>query len=70
MPYNSSCRGTRRTPGGAWSCLTADVDVINSRYGRTRTGYGPRGDPAGYVRAKIAYGCIPALEDFQWDAAG
>ena len=45
--------------------LTAAVDAINGRYGRTLIGYGQCGDPGGYVGAKIAYGRIPALEDFQ-----
>ena len=44
---------------------TAAVDAINSRYGRTLIGYGQCGDPGGYVGAKIAYGRIPELEDFQ-----
>ena len=44
--------------------LTAAVDALNSRYGRTLIGYGQCGDPGGYVGAKIAYGRIPALEDF------
>ena len=45
--------------------LTAAVDAINSRYGRTLIGYGQCGEPGGYVGAKIAYGRIPELEDFQ-----
>ena len=44
--------------------LTAAVDALNGRYGRTLIGYGQCGDPGGYVGAKIAYGRIPALEDF------
>ena len=44
--------------------LTAAVDAINSRYGRTLIGYGQCGEPGGYVGAKIAYGRIPELEDF------
>ena len=44
--------------------LTAAVDALNGRYGRTLIGYGQYGDRGGYVGAKIAYGCIPALEDF------
>ena len=35
--------------------LTAAVDAINSRYGRTLIGYGQCGEPGGYVGAKIAY---------------
>ena len=50
--------------------LTAAVDAINGRYGRTLIGYRQCGDPARDVGAKIAYGRIPALEDFHWDAAG
>ena len=46
-------------------CLTAAVDALNSRYGRTLIGYGQCGEPGGYVGAKIAYGRIPELEDFQ-----
>ena len=42
--------------------LNAAVDALNSRYGRTLIGYGQCG---GDVGAKIAYGRIPALEDFQ-----
>ena len=45
--------------------LTAAVDALNSRYGRTLIGYGQCGEPGGYVGAKIAYGRIPDLEDFQ-----
>ena len=46
--------------------LTAAVDAINRRYGRTLIGYGQCGEPGGYVgAAKIAYGRIPELEDFQ-----
>ena len=44
--------------------LTAAVDTLNSRYGRTLIGYGQCGELGGYVGAKIAYGRIPALEDF------
>ena len=50
--------------------LTAAVDALNGRYGRTLIGYGQCGDPGGYVGAKITYGRIPALEDFHEDAAG
>ena len=50
--------------------MNAAVDAINSRYGRTLIGYGQCGDPGGYVGAKIAYGRIPALEDFHEDATG
>ena len=46
-------------------CLTAAVDALNRRYGRTLIGYGQCGEPGGYVGAKIAYGRIPELEDFQ-----
>ena len=45
--------------------LTATVDAINGRYGRTVIGYGQCGDPGGYAGAKIAYGRIPAWEDFR-----
>ena len=45
--------------------LTAAVDALNRRYGRTLIGYGQCGEPGGYVGAKIAYGRIPELEDFQ-----
>ena len=50
--------------------LNAAVDALNGRYGRTLIGYGQCGEPGGYVGAKIAYGRIPALEDFHEDAAG
>ena len=45
--------------------LTAAVDALNDRYGRTLIGYGQCGKSGGYVGAKIAYGRIPALEDFR-----
>ena len=45
--------------------LTAAVDALNRRYGRTLIGYGQCGEPGGYVGAKIAYGRIPELENFQ-----
>ena len=45
--------------------LTATVDAINGRYGRTVISYGQCGDPGGYAGAKIAYGRIPAWEDFR-----
>lgn len=44
--------------------LSAAVDAVNRRYGRTVVGYGQCGDPGGYTGAKIAYGRIPAWEDF------
>ena len=50
--------------------LTAAIDALNSRYGRNLIGYGQCGGPGGDVGAKIAYGHIPAAEDFHWDAAG
>ena len=49
--------------------LTVVVDAINSRYRRPVIGYGQCGDRGGYVGAKIAYGSIPALEDFHQEAA-
>ncbi len=45
--------------------LTAAVDSINGRYARTLVGYGGCAPPGGYAGAKIAYGRIPRLEDFQ-----
>ena len=45
--------------------LSATVDAVNDRYGRTVVGYGQCGDPGGYTGAKIAYGRIPDWEDFQ-----
>ena len=45
--------------------LTAAVDSINGRYARTLVGYGGCAPPGGYAGAKIAYGRIPQLEDFQ-----
>ena len=45
--------------------LSAAVDAINGRYGRSVVGYGQCGDPGGYTGAKIAYGRIPDWEDFQ-----
>ena len=44
--------------------LTAAVDAINGRYGRTVTGYGQCGAQSSYTGAKIAYGRIPEWEDF------
>ena len=44
--------------------ISAALDAINGRAGCTVIGYGSRGDPGGYVGAKIAYGHIPDLEDF------
>ena len=45
--------------------LSAAVDSINGRYARTLVGYGGCAPPGGYAGAKIAYGRIPRLEDFQ-----
>ncbi len=45
--------------------LNAAVDSINGRYARTLVGYGGCAPPGGYAGAKIAYGRIPRLEDFQ-----
>lgn len=45
--------------------LSAAVDAVNRRYGRTVVGYGQCGDPGGYTGAKIAYGRIPDWEDFR-----
>ena len=53
---------TRDRRGAA---LSLAVDVINRRYCRTVVGYGNCGSPGGYTGAKIAYGRIPELEDFQ-----
>ncbi len=53
-----------RICGGPGSATTL-VYPTNSRYGRTLIGYGQCGEPGGYVGAKIAYGRIPELEDFQ-----
>ena len=44
--------------------LTAAVDAINGRYGRTVIGYGQCCAQGGYTGAKIAYGRIPEWEDF------
>ena len=51
--------------GGRLARLNAAVDSINSRYARTLVGYGGCAPPGGYAGAKIAYGRIPRLEDFQ-----
>ncbi len=45
--------------------LSAAVDSINRRYARTVVTYGQCSVPGGYAGAKIAYGRIPDLEDFQ-----
>jgi len=49
--------------------LSAAVDILNERYGRTVVGFGHCGDAssaaAGYAGAKIAYGRIPEIEDFR-----
>ena len=47
------------------AALSSAVDTINRRYCRTVVGYGNCGSPGGYTGAKIAYGRIPELEDFQ-----
>ena len=46
------------------AALSAALDALNGRAGRTVIGYGACGDPGSYVGAKIAYGRIPDLEDF------
>ena len=51
--------------GGRLTRLSAAVDSINGRYARTLVGYGGCAPPGGYAGAKIAYGRIPRLEDFQ-----
>ena len=45
--------------------LSAALDAINHRYCRSVVGYGNCGSPGGYTGAKIAYGRIPDVEDFQ-----
>ena len=49
--------------------LSAAVDALNERYGRTVVGFGYCGDASsaatGYAGAKIAYGRIPDIEDFR-----
>ena len=49
--------------------MSAAVDALNARYGRTVVGLGGCGEAsgaaAGYAGAKIAYGRIPDLEDFR-----
>ena len=45
--------------------LSAAVDSINGRYARTAVSYGGCAPPGGYAGAKIAYGRVPQLEDFQ-----
>ena len=45
--------------------MSAAVDSINARYARTVIGYGGCAPAGGYAGAKIAYGRIPELEDFQ-----
>ena len=52
--------GDRRGPA-----LSLAVDAINRRYCRTIVGYGNCGASDDYTGAKIAYGRIPELEDFQ-----
>ena len=52
----------RREAGRA---LSAAVDSIHRRYRRSVVFFGNCGPPEGYTGAKIAYGRIPALEDFQ-----
>ena len=51
------------------AALSAAVDALNARYGRTVVGFARCGDAAGaaagYAGAKIAYGRIPELEDFR-----
>ena len=52
----------RREVGRA---LSAAVDSINRRYRSTVIGFGNCAPPDDYTGAKIAYGRIPDLEDFQ-----
>ena len=51
--------------GRRLASLNAAVDSINARYARTVVGYGGCAPPGGYVGAKIGYGRVPGLEDFQ-----
>ncbi len=51
--------------GSVRARVSAAVDSINGRYARTVIGYGGCAPAGGYAGAKIAYGRIPALEDFQ-----
>ena len=58
--------------GPGWEkaqALSAAVDALNERYGRTVVGLGHCGEAsgpaAGYAGAKIAYGRIPEIEDFR-----
>ena len=45
--------------------MSAAVDSINRHYRSTVIGFGNCVPPDGYTGAKIAYGRIPELEDFQ-----
>ena len=65
MKRSSSCHLESRMRGAGWRRLAAAVDSINGRYARTLVGYGGCAPPGGYAGAKIAYGRIPQLEDFQ-----
>ena len=60
LPFADPIR--RREIGRA---VTVAVDAINRRYRRTVIGFGNCASPDGYTGAKIAYGRIPDLEDFQ-----
>ena len=46
--------------------LSDIMDTLNKRYGGTKIYLGPRYEPpGGYAGAKIAFGRVPSLEDFQ-----
>ena len=51
--------------GRRGAALSLAVDAVNRRYCRTVVDYGNCGSPGGYTGAKIAYGRIPEMEDFQ-----
>lgn len=48
-----------------WECVTAAIDALNCKYGRTLVSIGPwTPPPGGYAGGKISYTRIPAAEDF------
>jgi DNA polymerase-4 len=48
-----------------WRSISATLDALNARFGRSVVSIGPQVDlPGGYAGAKIAFGRIPDEQDF------
>lgn len=57
--------GNRRTSRQRWDRITDTMDKLNRRYGGGAISLGIRNElPGGYAGAKIAFGRVPSLEDF------